>query len=119
MTHNRYVRWFLYVAFFWMLSACGGGGDTAPNPVTLQSISITPSNPSIVKGLTKQLTATGTYSDGASQLLNCVSWLSSATSIATVNSAGLASGVSAGNAVIKATFNRSEERRVGKERREM
>ena len=67
MTHNRYVHWFLYIAFFWMLSACGGGGGDAVPSVTLQSISVTPVSSSIAKGLTKQLTATGTYSDGTSQ----------------------------------------------------
>ena len=104
MTHNRYVHWFLYIAFFWMLSACGGGGGDAVPSVTLQSISVTPVSSSIAKGLTKQLTATGTYSDGTSQLLNGVTWSSSAPSVATVNSTGLASGVSAGNAVILASF---------------
>ena len=36
---------------------------------TLQSIAVTPANPSIAKGLTQQFTATGTYSDSSTQNL--------------------------------------------------
>ncbi len=32
---------------------------------TLQSIAVTPANPSIAKGVTQQFTATGTYSDSS------------------------------------------------------
>ena len=44
---------------------CGGssGGTTPPATVTLVSITITPSSPSITVGATQQFTATGTYSD--------------------------------------------------------
>ena len=36
-------------------------------PVTLVSIAVTPTNPSIAKGLTEQFTATGTFTDGSTE----------------------------------------------------
>src|SRR5262249_61072482 len=43
----------------------GTRGSTAltVTAAILQSIAVTPANPSVAKGLTKQFTATGTYSD--------------------------------------------------------
>ncbi len=72
---------------------------------TLTSIAVTPSNPTIQAGGTQQLTATGTYSDSSTQnLTSQVTWASSKTTIATVTSAGLASGLSGGNTTITATL---------------
>src|SRR5262249_31951614 len=52
--------------------------------VTLQSISVTPANPSVANGQTTQFTATGHFSDGSNQVLTSgVTWSSSDTSIAT------------------------------------
>src|SRR5271166_2244335 len=71
----------------------------------LVSIAVTPVNPSIAAGTQQQFTATGTYSDGSKQnVTNAVTWTSSATSVATINSAGLASGIAAGNTTIQATW---------------
>jgi hypothetical protein len=71
----------------------------------LQSIAVTPANPSIAKGLTQQFTATGTYSDGSTQnITTSVTWASGTTSVATIGaSTGLATGVSAGTTQITAT----------------
>src|SRR5271165_5629261 len=69
----------------------------------LVSIAVTPVNPSIAAGTQQQFTATGTYSDGSKQnVTNAVTWTSSATSVATINSTGLASGIAAGNTTIQA-----------------
>src|SRR2546425_236632 len=47
---------------------------------SLVSISVTPTNPSVAKGLTQQFTATGTYNDGSTQDITAsVSWASSST----------------------------------------
>src|SRR6202020_1042329 len=55
---------------------------------TLQSIAVTPANPSISKGATQQFTATGTFSDGTTQnLTSTVTWSSGTTSVATINAA--------------------------------
>lgn len=74
----------------------------APAP-TLQSIAVAPLNPSIATGATQQFTAIGTYSDGSTQNLTQVTWTSSSTAVATINSSGLASGANVGSTAIKAT----------------
>jgi len=71
-------------------------------PPVLQSLSITPQTAEIPKGGTQQFVATGTFTDGATQnLTNSVQWTSTATSIATINSTGLATGVGMGQAGIR------------------
>lgn len=56
----------------------------------LSSITITPANPGMLSGTTKQLTATGTYSNGTKQdITTSVTWSSSDTGVATIsNTAG-------------------------------
>ena len=55
----------------------------------LQSIAVTPANPSVAKGLTQQFTATGTYSDSSTQnLTSQVTWASATTSVATITPPG-------------------------------
>lgn len=77
------------------LSACGGGGggggSSAP-AATLQSISVTPLNPSLAVNFDQQFTATGTYSDSSTKnITTLVSWSSSSAVVATVDmSTGLA-----------------------------
>ena len=49
--------------------------------------------------------ATGTYSDGSTAVLtSTVTWTSGTVVVATINSSGLATGVSAGTSVITATL---------------
>ena len=51
----------------------------------LESIAVTPANPSVAVGLGQQFTATGTYSDGSTQnLTNSVTWSSTYTTAATI-----------------------------------
>jgi uncharacterized protein YjdB len=71
----------------------------------LQSIAVTPGNPSIASGLTQQFAATGTFSDGSTKdLTSTVTWTSSSTTVATIAAAGgLAKGVAAGTSTIQAT----------------
>ena len=71
---------------------------------TLVSIAVTPANPSVAKGTTQQFAATGTYSDNSTQnLTGSVTWSSATTTVATISTAGLASGVGTGTSTIKAT----------------
>ncbi len=85
--------------------AITGSTSLTVTPPTLTSIAVTPSNPSIGIGATQQFTATGSYSDGSQQnLTTSVSWVSTNTSVATVNAAGLATGIAAGSATIQATL---------------
>ncbi|HEY7339188.1 MAG TPA: Ig-like domain-containing protein, partial [Bryobacteraceae bacterium] len=77
----------------------GAGGPT------LQSIAVTPANPSIAKGTTQQFTATGTYSDSSTQnLTGQVTWTSATTSVATITATGLATGAGTGTSTIRATL---------------
>ena len=72
------------------------------NPA-LVSIAVTPVTPSTPVNGTQQFTATGTYSDSSQQdITGSVNWSSSDTTVATINSAGLATGVAAGNVSIHA-----------------
>ncbi len=65
-------------------------------PANLVSISLSPSNFSLVPGQTQQLLAVGTFSDGSTQTLQAVVWTSSTPSVAVVsNSSGNAGTVNA------------------------
>ncbi len=71
----------------------------------VESITVTPSNPTIVVGTTQQFTATGAYSDGGTvDLTSQVTWTSSNSSVATIDSSGLASGGNTGTTEITATL---------------
>jgi hypothetical protein len=77
-------------------------------PAVLESIAVTPANPSIAKGKTLQFTATGTYSDKTTKSLTTqVTWASSNTAVATISnttgSRGLATAVGTGTTTISAT----------------
>lgn len=66
-------------------------------PPALNSIALTPTNPSVVAGTTLAFTATGTYADGTSKNITpAVTWNSSNTSSATINTGGIATGVTGG-----------------------
>ena len=78
--------------------------QAAPAP-TLSSIAVTPANPTIQTGATRQFTATGTYSDLSTQnITSQVTWASSSTAVATIRGSGLATGMSAGITTISATL---------------
>ncbi|HYA87910.1 MAG TPA: Ig-like domain-containing protein [Nitrospirota bacterium] len=94
------------VACMMLATALFGCGDVATmnsNGAALTSIAIAPANPSITTGASQQFTATGTYSDSTTQnITGSVLWSSSNASSATISTAGLASGVSAGTTTIEA-----------------
>jgi hypothetical protein len=76
-------------------------------PAAVISITVTPSNPSIVIGLTRQFTATGLLSDGTTQnMTTTVTWSSSLGSVAFISnvpgSQGLATSVGVGSTTITA-----------------
>lgn len=88
-------------------SSSGGGGGSSSGgstAATLTSIAVTPANPSTTVGGTQQFTATGNYSDGITQdITTQVTWTSDTQNVATITTAGLATGVSAGSSTITAT----------------
>jgi predicted secreted protein len=84
-----------------LLNSANGSG-TGP---TLVSIAVTPANPFVIVGATEQFAATGTYSDSSTQdLTDSATWNSSTTAAATVNSLGLATGVTGGSTTISAAY---------------
>lgn len=71
----------------------------------LVAIDIEPENPTIAKDFTVQFTAIGIFSDGTTQdITSRVKWTSSNSSVATISSKGLATGISAGTTEIKASL---------------
>ncbi len=76
---------------------------------TLVSIQVTPVNPDVALGTTKQFTATGIFSDDTAQdLTQQVTWNSSAGSVASISNAtgsrGLATPSGVGSATVSATL---------------
>jgi uncharacterized protein YjdB len=79
---------------------------TSSSTKTITSIAVTPASPSFDVGSTQQFTATATYSDGSNaNVSSTATWASSNTSVATINSSGLATGVASGSTTISATLN--------------
>lgn len=80
------------------------------NPL-VTNLSISPTSQSLSVGQTTQFTAIGTYGHGnnhpstTQDVTTQVTWSSSAPSVATVNSSGLATAVAAGTTTITATMN--------------
>jgi CTP:molybdopterin cytidylyltransferase MocA len=75
----------------------------------LVSLEVTPANPTVVRGMTQQFKATGTFTDNSTQdLTSAVTWLSSEPSIATISntpgSQGLATSFLGGTTSIMATL---------------
>jgi Bacterial Ig-like domain (group 3)/Bacterial Ig-like domain (group 2)/Galactose oxidase, central domain len=84
-------------------------GSTSPvlseSILTLTSISIGPQNVSVPVGATQQFTATGTFSNGTNgNITSSLAWTSSATTVATISSAGLATGLDEGPTTIQAAL---------------
>jgi uncharacterized protein YjdB len=80
-------------------------GSTVVSVPALNSITVTPVNPSINAGATQALTATGNYQGGGTQnLTSQVTWKSATTSVATVSSSGVVTGISGGTSTISATL---------------
>jgi uncharacterized protein YjdB len=86
------------------LGGVTGSTTLAVSAPTISSIAVTPVGLTLGIGISQQYTATATYSDGSSQdLVSGVTWSSSSTSVATINSSGLATTVGAGQTTITAT----------------
>jgi uncharacterized protein YjdB len=70
----------------------------------LVSITVQPTSPSVTAGSTQQFTATGTVQGGGTMdVTNFVTWRSSNTQVATIDSSGLATTITAGTTQITAS----------------
>jgi hypothetical protein len=82
---------------------------TVANPTSCSgspsSIAVSGASGAIATGAPDQFHAVGTYSGGCTKdITSTVTWASSVTGVATINSAGLATGVSAGTTTVTATL---------------
>lgn len=96
-----------------LLSACGGSGSSnqGRDPILglpaadLVSVVVTPATATVAIGAALQFTAVAAYSDGSAVDVSAKSaWTSATPATATVNGAGLATGVVAGTVNISAAF---------------
>jgi subtilisin family serine protease len=73
------------------------------SPVKMSAVTVSSALTSIPQGLSTQLAASGNFTDGTTSVItNSVTWLSSNTEVATVNSRGLVTAVSTGTTTITA-----------------
>ena len=79
------------------------GTTCEPPPPVVARVAVSPSSVSIEEGGTHQFSATAYDSDNTMISGKTFAWTSSSTSVATVNSSGLATGVDAGSTTITAT----------------
>ncbi len=86
-----------------MLAGCGGnGGTSSSNQLALVSINVNPQGSSLPVGAQLQFAAQGVYTDGLPGNTQ-FTWSTSNNAIATINSSGLATGVSSGTVAVTAT----------------
>jgi len=87
-----------------LIAACGSTtAPPPPPPPTLQTVELSAPGATLPKGTSRQLVATGRYSDGtAADVSTRATWSSGAPAIATVSGAGLVSAVSVGSAEVTA-----------------
>ena len=95
------------------LLACGGGSDGGPSgtpgATAVATVTVSPSTISLAAGASQQLSAALADANGTALSGRTVTWGTSASSVATVSSSGLVTGVSDGSVTITAT----SERRTG------
>ncbi len=96
------------------VAACGGGGGASPATApTLVSIALSPLSVSLTPGESKQLSVTGTYSDGTTQTLSASdeTFSSSDSNVATVSASGVvavaATAAAGSTTTVSATDNAS------------
>src|SRR5438552_17078669 len=92
-------RRLLAAAAVLLLATCHNEGPHAP----VASLAVAPQTLTVGVGATAQLTATPRDANGAFLAGRSVTWASSNTAVATVNTTGLVTGVAAGQATITAT----------------
>jgi len=85
-------------------SQISGSAELTVGTAVLVAVTVSPSNASVPKGATQQLTATGLYSDGSTKdLTGSLTWSSSSGETASVASSGLVTALGTGSATVTAT----------------
>lgn len=81
-----------------------GSGSVTVTTATLRSLAITPATAEVAPGSGVQFVATGTFSDGSTEIINpLLMWNSSDNTVATLNTSGFATGQKAGVVTVTAT----------------
>jgi len=81
----------------------GCGSNSTPPTKSLTEIKVSPASSSVFVGANQQFSALGKYSDGStSDLTSSVTWSSSDSTLASINSSGVANSVAIGHAQITA-----------------
>ncbi|MCP4545216.1 MAG: Ig-like domain-containing protein [bacterium] len=112
MRMNNYGRWLATVGLILIgmsLAACNPTDSDDDNTVVLETIEVTPANPFVAAGTTRQFAATGHYSDDSAQdLTTQATWVSSNTLAGTIDntegSIGLATALDTGTSTITASL---------------
>jgi len=82
-----------------------GSASVTVTGATLVSLAVTPVNSTMPSGTTKQMTATGTFSDSSTQdITGSAVWSSSTPAAATVNNQGLVTSIANGSTTIAASL---------------
>jgi trimeric autotransporter adhesin len=81
-----------------------GSTQLTVTAATLTTVEVSPTNPSIAKGTSRQFNATAIFSDTTKQDITAYAAWSSSTASATITAAGLATGVSSGTTSITASY---------------
>lgn len=90
----------LVLAFLLTAAGCG---SFFPGKNDISSIQVAPQNATVPPGVTQQYTATATYGNNTTgDVTNSVNWSTNPTSVATISSTGLLTGVALGTATVKA-----------------
>ena len=89
-----------------MLNGQSASAHLNVTAAVLTGLTVTPPSATIPKGLTQSYTAQGTYSDGSTlDVTSLVAWSSSTPTVASVNTAGITTGVTEGSTTITAMLN--------------
>ena len=98
------LTWFGKIAAGLLVTFMAAGcGQFFPSSDTIVSIALSPTSAQIKPTGTQQYTATGTFGDNSTgDVTSRVTWVSSATNVATINSSGLATAVALGTTNITA-----------------
>lgn len=88
-----------------IFNGLSGSAPLLVSSATLSSISVTPATAVLAPTTSVNCVATGTFSDGSTQVIsNIVNWTSSASTVASVGNAGRVTAQSGGSAIITAQF---------------
>jgi len=80
-----------------------GCGQFFPSSTSITALAVAPTNATLAPGVTQQYSATATYGNNTTgDVTSQVTWSTTPTNIATVNSTGLVTGVSLGTATVRA-----------------